>query len=128
MSELSCLTCKHAHFTAPSGWKPSYEGRLFDFMGARVWVATVNQRLPFECTLNPVWAEVSASHFCGHWQTELADAWNPRDLDQFLFGRGHARAAERAEKENRELKKQLKSVRAISASRLARLKANGKTG
>jgi hypothetical protein len=120
-----CLTCKHASFVAPVGWKPGYSGQEYEARDASLAIRQTRIHQDVLCTLNPVWVPFKTNHYCGQW---AASEFVNGNISYFIWG-SHSDAewdrmrqlADEAQKEAKTLHRQLKGARQLSASRLARL-------
>lgn len=121
---MTCYTCEYFMPTAPSSWKPAYEGDKYDIYGVRREIEQTRLAQAGKCCRDPNPVTKTTNDQCAHYKSYFSpSAISKMFADEMR--RGNERYwREKAEKAERALK----AARKISASRLTRLqKADGKS-
>jgi len=86
----SCLQCKAWVPHQTPEWTPTFKGETFSRMDARNYTRETGKWLKGFCTLNAVWIETRANHYCGYFRGFK----RKETLDTFLWGTYSERMAE----------------------------------
>jgi acyl carrier protein phosphodiesterase len=100
--------------------QPSFSGDEFNVTDALQIIREKRQHMRAQCAFNPVWTEVFTNHYCGRWENKFH---HEESLSEFIWGSGYKLYYEEATEKIKKLRKQLEHSRQVSASRLARLRA-----